>query len=58
MRRKEGGIILEDNSIGKKKKEGFLSKLLNPKRNRKDEVLTHSRTMRERVITRFRISAA
>lgn len=58
MRRKEGGIILEDNSIGKKKKEGFLSKLLNPKRNRKDEVLAHSRTMRERVITRFRISAA
>ncbi|KAG5612688.1 hypothetical protein H5410_023969 [Solanum commersonii] len=50
MRRKEGGIILEDNnSIGKKKKkEGFLSKLLNPKRNRKDEGLTHSRTMRER----------
>ncbi|KAK4722461.1 hypothetical protein R3W88_012694 [Solanum pinnatisectum] len=59
MRRKEGGIILEDNSIEKKKKkEGFLSKLLNPKRNRKDEVLTHSRTMRERVITRFRITAA
>lgn len=61
MRRKEGGIILEDNnSIGKKKKkkEGFLSKLLNPKRNRKDEGLTHSRTMRERVITRFRITAA
>ncbi|KAL3371591.1 hypothetical protein AABB24_008234 [Solanum stoloniferum] len=59
MRRKEGGIILEDNSIGKKKKkEGFLSKLLNPKRNRKDEGLTYSRTMRERVITRFRITAA
>lgn len=62
MRRKDGGIILEENSNGKKKKkEGFLSKLLNPKRklNRKDdEGLTHSRTMRERVITRLRNTAA
>ncbi|XP_016571533.2 uncharacterized protein LOC107869513 [Capsicum annuum] len=59
MRRRDGGVMLEENSNGnKKKKEGFFSKLLNPKRSRKDEGLAHSRTMRERVITRFRITAA
>ncbi|CAN4122325.1 unnamed protein product [Withania somnifera] len=60
MRRRESGIILEENSNGKKKKkQGFLSKLLNPMRNRKDiEGLAHSRTMRERVMTRLRTTAA
>ncbi|CAN4092418.1 unnamed protein product [Withania somnifera] len=60
MRRREGGIILEENNNGnKKKKEGFFSKLLNPMRNRKDiEGLAHSRTTRERVITRLRTTAA
>ncbi|KAJ8541351.1 hypothetical protein K7X08_002167 [Anisodus acutangulus] len=58
MRRREGGIILEENNKRKKKKEGFLSRLLNPRRNRKDEGLAHSRTMKERVITRLRTTAA
>nr|XP_009774907.1 PREDICTED: uncharacterized protein LOC104224886 [Nicotiana sylvestris] len=56
MRRREGGILEESN--GNKKKGGFLSKLLNSRRNRKDEGLTHSRTMRGRVITRLRTTAA
>ncbi|OIT32562.1 PREDICTED: uncharacterized protein LOC109207166 [Nicotiana attenuata] len=56
MRRREGGILEESN--GNKKKGGFLSKLLSPRRNRKDEGLAHSRTMRERVITRLRTTAA
>ncbi|XP_060193582.1 uncharacterized protein LOC132622911 [Lycium barbarum] len=58
MRRRDGGIILDENNNGKKKKGGFLSRLLNPMRNRKDEGLAHSRTMRERVITRLRTTAA
>lgn len=56
MRRREGGILEESN--GNKKKGGFLSKLLNLRRNIKDEGLAHSRTMRERVITRLRTTAA
>ncbi|XP_009620475.1 uncharacterized protein [Nicotiana tomentosiformis] len=46
-RRGEGEM--ENN--GKKKKRGFLSKLLHPRKNKKDERLVHSKTTRERLTT-------